>query len=194
MNVEFSDASQILRELSVVEGKTVLPLMQQQVHPRKISIGKKLTSQTRQGIISANLSYLDFGVDLAFAVTYHKVQGRTLESVIIDANSVSNLSVASIYVAISRTRSQDDIRLLPFIDGELAKRKLEDKSFDQALIDWLAMNSGDHAPLGKEASRKRRAQDVNDQKESTPSDSSDEDSAFQSQRSRIAEQSDDFNE
>ena len=79
-----------------------------------------------------------FLCELAFAVTFHKVQGRTENKVIIDFNSVGKrgriCDLASFYVAVSRVRNSGDIRVLP-IRPE-TKKKLEKLRFSRHLIDW----------------------------------------------------------
>ena len=57
-----------------------------------------------------------FPIELAFAITIHKAQGRTLDRVIIAVSDRTaencQLKYASLYVALSRVRSRKDIRLL----------------------------------------------------------------------------------
>ena len=59
--------------------------------------------------------------DLAFAVTYHKVQGETKESIILSLNSIKGISkkihpisLPSLYVGCSRVHNHDQLRALPF--------------------------------------------------------------------------------
>ena len=58
--------------------------------------------------------------DLASAATYHKVQGQTLERVILDVSTrpmlLGRLDFHSAYVAITRVKSLDAIRVVPRID------------------------------------------------------------------------------
>jgi len=57
-----------------------------------------------------------FPFDLAFAMTIHKAQGRTLEKVILALSKQNkgslNFSFEAIYVALSRVKCQDDVRCL----------------------------------------------------------------------------------
>ena len=57
-----------------------------------------------------------FNYDLAFSMTIHKAQGRTLERVVLalscHPNYIQRMTFASIYVAFSRVKNPDDIRLL----------------------------------------------------------------------------------
>ena len=78
-------------------------------------------------------------VDLLFAVTYHKLQGVTLDKLILAINKHPNprlrLVLSSLYVGISRVHKLDEIRVLPFT--------LEDVDYlvtlklDKLLVDWL---------------------------------------------------------
>ena len=57
-----------------------------------------------------------FPYDLAFAMTVHKAQGRTIHRVIIDLMShpfkICRLEYAAVFVAMSRVRRKDHLRLL----------------------------------------------------------------------------------
>ena len=57
-----------------------------------------------------------FPFDLAFAMTVHKAQGRTIHRVVIDLtdhpNHYSRMEFAAVFVAMSRVRCSDHIRLL----------------------------------------------------------------------------------
>jgi hypothetical protein len=82
-----------------------------------------------------------FGVELAFALTFHKVQGQTLNRVILDLNhrpgSGKNIDFAALFVGLSRVRKSDHIRLIPFrgkTEGFL--KKLTPKSY---LGEWEKM-------------------------------------------------------
>ena len=57
-------------------------------------------------------------VDLLFAVTYHKLQGVTLDKLILSINKHPNprlrLVLSSLYVRISRIHSLREVRVLPY--------------------------------------------------------------------------------
>lgn len=57
-----------------------------------------------------------FPFDLAFSITVHKAQGRTLPQVVVDLNfhdtHYSRMEFAAVFVALSRVKSRADIRLL----------------------------------------------------------------------------------
>ena len=52
-----------------------------------------------------------FGVEPAFAITFHKVQGKTMEKVIVNLNS-GRMTFEQLYVAITRVEYADDFRIL----------------------------------------------------------------------------------
>ena len=61
----------------------------------------------------------NFPYDLAFAMTVHKAQGRTIPRVIVDITqhpaTISNMEYAAIFVALSRVKHGNHLRLLePF--------------------------------------------------------------------------------
>jgi hypothetical protein len=85
------------------------------------------------------LSYYSYNVDLAFCLTFHKVQGMTLDRIIIDLNSpaLPKVTCASLYVAISRVRQGNHIRLLAPLEPARQKELLG-LQFRTDLLQWLA--------------------------------------------------------
>ena len=78
-------------------------------------------------------------VDLLFAVTYNKLQGLTLNKLILTINKHPNpllrLVLSSLYVGISRVHSLSEVRVLPYADEDvdyLVKMK-----FDDLLPAWI---------------------------------------------------------
>ena len=61
-------------------------------------------------------------VELAFAITYHKLQGQTLQKVILDINmrpnSLKRLDFYSFYVGMTRVEYANNIRILPCQDDK----------------------------------------------------------------------------
>ena len=57
-----------------------------------------------------------FPFDLAFSITVHKAQGRTISRVVVDLSShptaSTQMTFASVFVAMSRVRNGDHLRLL----------------------------------------------------------------------------------
>ncbi len=60
-------------------------------------------------------SFVQFPVQLGYALTIHKAQGKTLDKVIIDISRGAFVH-GQLYVALSRTRKKDDISLTKRID------------------------------------------------------------------------------
>lgn len=103
-----------------------LPLLQENEIPlspstRKFRVGKKpsVTVNRRQLALTPAYAFTDF-----------KAQGQTLEKVIVDIGKTVNFSLTpfNAYVALSRSKGRDDIRLL---------RDFEDKLFTRAPSDDL---------------------------------------------------------
>ena len=104
---------------------------------RTIKPRSGLNQRTRKAMKKNPLKFHDHGVDLAFAMTYHKVQGRTLTRIILELSGLSKSkeAVASLYVALSRVRKLRHIRLLPFnYRGE--HEKLVSMKFKKDLVTW----------------------------------------------------------
>jgi hypothetical protein len=69
------------------------------------------------------MKFKQFMCDLAFVITFHKCQGRTISKVILDLNrqpGQGNVQYSSLYVGLSRVRSGSDIRLFPPLDQHAA--------------------------------------------------------------------------
>ena len=78
-------------------------------------------------------------VDLLFAVTYHKLQGVTLDKLILSINKHPcpklRLVLSSLYVGLSRVHKWDDIRVLPYTSEDVDY--LITLKFDDLLKDWV---------------------------------------------------------
>jgi len=98
------ESSQFNPEESIIPGAPVIPLVKRA--NRKLFVRLK----------NAEIKYESFAYDLAFAVTYYKLQGSTLPKVILDLNDhpSKQVDMASLYVGLSRVRSAGDIRVLPW--------------------------------------------------------------------------------
>jgi len=190
INIALEDSSPQLMAHSIASGETIIPLMLQKMS-RPLSLAKNLRFISRQGAKKPKLAYYDFGVDLAFAVTYHKVQGRTIDRVMIDCSAVERMTVAAIYVAISRTRKQDHIRILQFTNGRITRRQLEKKEFEPILVQWWAFRLKDQKLMKKILAWKTGdPEPIEPEETDSSSDSGDHESDsahFQSQRRRIGD-------
>ena len=136
VNIQLEESTDFLRKNSLVNGLTVLPMKQRSKTPRSISLAKSTANKFKADVSKANLEYMDHGLDLAFAVTYHKVQGRTLNRVIVDLNVPSSVSVAAFYVGVSRVTRQKNMRFLPIFNRLKTMLTLEGKKFDDHLVAW----------------------------------------------------------
>ena len=80
-----------------------------------------------------------FQVELAFAVTYHKVQGQTLSKVVLELNrhpaGLGSISFESLYVGMTRTRNAADTFIMPPRGEGLSY--LADKRPSTELMTWL---------------------------------------------------------
>jgi len=72
-----------------------------------------------------------FPIDLGFAITIHKSQGRTMQRVVIDLNDHPNhytrMEFAAVFVAMSRVTCSDNLRLLPRF--RIGQRHNKDKAY-----------------------------------------------------------------
>lgn len=65
-------------------------------------------------------TYFEHPVSLAFSITFHKCQGLTVDALIFDLNKRKkspHINYHMLYVGLSRTRSSENIRLLPAHPG-----------------------------------------------------------------------------
>lgn len=74
-------------------------------------------------------SFIQFPLQLGYALTIHKAQGKTLDKVIIDINRGA-FAHGQLYVALSRTRKKEDIHITKRIDES-------DIIMDNRVIDFL---------------------------------------------------------
>ena len=86
--------------------------------------------------------YINFrmhAIELLFAVTYHKLQGVTLDKLILAINKHPNprlrLLLSSLYVGISRVHDLDEVRILPINDEDA--QYLMSLKHDELLSAWI---------------------------------------------------------
>ena len=131
MNVVLiNDIEQWPEAQSLLEGSVVVPIMPERKRQKARSLQVKGASEV--------FKFFDFGFELAFAVTYHKVQGMTLPKIILDFNGDghASLTAAQVYVGISRVRRGNDVRILPLRPG--SAKKLADLEFRKEILAWRA--------------------------------------------------------
>ena len=83
-------------------------------------LSTKMTSDTYKCTLGAGIfgavTVSEFPFDLGFAITYHRIQGRTLKYLILDLNRYSippHVVYEMFYVGISRVRERNGLRILP---------------------------------------------------------------------------------
>ena len=128
--VLINDIEQWPEAQSLLEGSVVVPIMPERKRQKARSLQVKGASEV--------FKFFDFGFELAFAVTYHKVQGMTLPKIILDFNGDghASLTAAQVYVGISRVRRGNDVRILPLRPG--SAKKLADLEFRKEILAWRA--------------------------------------------------------
>ena len=113
----FNHQMQILRALSLFPSDPSQPIVVPITTASKTN-GKTYTIQGKTNSYAASRVFIKqmFNYEFAFAMTIHKAQGRTLRRVILalscHPNHIQRMTFASIYVAFSRVKNPDDIRLL----------------------------------------------------------------------------------
>ena len=133
VNVELEDknAASWPSALTLVPGKVVIPVVRSRESEEVQLCG------TFQGVIRVK----PHPVDLGFSLTFHKVQGQTLDRVIVDLNDRPfrpAVDFFSLYVAISRVRRGCDIRVLPLQPGQLRRIRLLSLQPPEELRLWLS--------------------------------------------------------
>ena len=87
-----------------------------------------LNKKTKELEIIRAGKFLQFPLKLAWAITIHKSQGLTFDNVVIDAGK--SFAPGQVYVALSRCRTFDNIKLISKITPDVVK-------IDPAIVDYL---------------------------------------------------------
>ena len=121
-------------EETLVPDRLVIPILQ-----TRSNKGQIVRIEGRRGeVVSGKITQNVFEVELGFAMTYHKAQGRTIPRLIVDLNKTTQspfLLYEVLYVAITRVQRGEHLRCLPSRTGDfdhllkLAVRK--------TTLDWL---------------------------------------------------------
>ena len=86
------------------------------------------------------VNYRSHMYDLAFGITYYKVQGQTIKKIILDLNkrpgSLKQLDFYAFYVGMTRVELAENIRILPCQNDDNFKHLLRLKP-QQKLKKWL---------------------------------------------------------
>ena len=125
---------------TLIQDEVVIPILESPSLIPFVAMSMKIQGQGKsQFLAGVKPSFYTFPVDMAFAVTYHKMQGRTVPAVILDMSSTGTgaaVTVPAIYVGVSRVRRGEDIRILP-LSAENRVR-LKGLKFNDTLVKWHA--------------------------------------------------------
>ena len=104
-------------------------------------IGKKMNRHSNKSKRkkSRPMCFRKHPVELLFAVTYHKLQGVTLDKLVLSINKHPNrllrIVLSSLYVGISRVHNLSEVRVLPYTDEDVDY--LINLKFDDLSSAWL---------------------------------------------------------
>ena len=88
----------------------------------------------------------EFMVDLGFAFTFHKAQGFTFPRVILQLNKrahdsgLGRLSLAALYVSVTRVQYTDHIRV--FSPSDTGFAHILELKMDEKLLEWFEHKTG----------------------------------------------------
>lgn len=120
-------------DTTLVEGSVVIPVA-------TVQRNKFVNVPRRRGERPFKVWYTPHNCELGFAVTVHKIQGQTLERVIIDLNYrpfQPQFNFHALMVAVSRVRASNHIRILPLQPSSPSLDYLLTVKPDQSLLIWL---------------------------------------------------------
>ena len=141
IHVEVPDADpQKFAGKSLIKDKVVIP-----VRLKSKEEEHKVFLWTRQND-SVIVKIKPHAVELAFAITIHKIQGQTCSRLILDLNKRPfnpQISYHGLYVALSRVRNSESIRLLPLQPGATNLNYLFALSPPKILYDWIQRYNAD---------------------------------------------------
>ena len=87
-------------------------------------------SKSRQGL---DISWIQFPLKLAFACTIHKVQGATLDKIVVSFKN--RFSSGQAYVALSRARTLEGLQLIDFDADKIRANRNVQKEMQRILLD-----------------------------------------------------------
>ena len=124
------------RSLSLMNGRAIVPITMSKFWTELDAVTAKEARRRLDAMHHTSLKFKDFDMELAFAMTFHKVQGKTLNKVILDFNNskLAHMSLAALYVGVSRVRRGTDIRIMP-LDPSI-REHLEGLTFNEQLCKW----------------------------------------------------------
>jgi hypothetical protein len=124
------DATEWNIQHTLVQGQVVIPLIAQSHHKNKIEFGDNGTT----------IRYKSYIHELAFALTFHKIQGQTVPRIILDLNNrpkqLGRLNFFGVYVGVSRVKFGKNLRILP-CQPDSSLSHLKRLKPDPCLKEWL---------------------------------------------------------
>jgi hypothetical protein len=138
VNIELcSNSHKSLLSVWPLEGKLNIP--------GKLVIPLVIENSFTQTTITFNgkkLSFKSFPFDLKFAVTFHKAQGQTMGNIILDIRCrpklLGILQFQSFYVGLSRVKTGDSIRIVPYHDLKTIQQ-LQRLKADGNIQKWMSL-------------------------------------------------------
>jgi ASC-1-like (ASCH) protein len=119
---------------TLVSDRFVIPILQTTKQK-----GDFVRIEGRRGEVISGIIYQDdFELELGFAMTYHKAQGRTIPRLIVDLNKTTQppfLLYEVLYVALTRVQMGSHLRCLPSCTGDF--NHLLNLSVRPTTLDWL---------------------------------------------------------
>ena len=116
---------------TLILGRVVLPILMQ--------TGEKQLKvrPCNQHQLTGKVNIRPHAVELAFAITYEKIQGKTMKKIILDLNSAPTRPIHfdAFYTGISRVRRGCDLKIMPIPPG-LTLQHLKKLKPDPKLIYW----------------------------------------------------------
>jgi hypothetical protein len=95
-----------------------------------------------------------FQLELGYACTFHKVQGMSLDNVVLDVNrrpkQLGNLDFAGLYVGLSRVKSAEGLFFMPPRNVARNLMHITELKPPPALLEWCKSTPVVGAPLGSE--------------------------------------------
>jgi hypothetical protein len=103
-----------------------------------------------KGLAAAGRKVVPFQVEVAYACTFHKVQGMSLDAVVLDLNTrppqLGKVGFESLYVALTRVTSAAGLVLMP--ERGTGFTNLVTRAPQKELLDWLRRRrEPEHGPL-----------------------------------------------
>ena len=94
---------------TLVPGRVVIPIF------KKPSLTTYRVRPCGRLLLSGDVNVVCHAVELGFAITYEKVQGKTMPKIILDLNTAPGraLRFSSVYTGLTRVRKGEDFKILP---------------------------------------------------------------------------------